>query len=333
MSRVRPTASVIVVNWNGELLLDRCLTSLAAQTYGEREVILVDNGSTDDSVGLVQRKFPEVQIVTLRENRGFAGGNCEGLKAAEGELIALVNNDVRLEAQWLERLCAAMAGHPEVGIGASKVLVEGTGRINSAGSGATTAGVGFNRGAGAPATAYERPELVFGGYGAAVLYRRAMLDDVGFLDEDFFLYQEETDLNFRAQLAGWKCLYVPDAVAHHVVGATADGQPGIRAYYHARNLELTWLKNTPLSLMIRFAHHKAIQELWSCWYHCVRGQLRPFIRAKWDTLRMLPGTLGKRRTVQRKRRVSSAYVKSLLAPVLGRELLRQKLLQVLGVKH
>jgi hypothetical protein len=160
-----------------------------------------------------------------------------------------------------------------------------------------------------------------------------MLDDVGFLDEDFFLYQEETDLNFRAQLAGWKCLYVPDAVAHHVVGATADSLPSVCAYYHARNLELTWVKNMPLALMMRFAHHKAIQEAWSFWYHCARGQWGPFIRAKRDALKMLPGTLGKRRTVQRKRRVSSAYVRGLLAPVLGRELLRQKLLQLSGVRH
>jgi GT2 family glycosyltransferase len=331
---MRPTASAIVVNWNGERLLDRCLTSLAGQTYGEREVILVDNGSTDDSVGFVRRRFPDVRIVALPENRGFAGGNCEGLKAAKGEFIALVNNDVRVEAQWLERLCAAMAEHPEAGICASKVLVEGTSRINSAGSGVTTAGVGFNRGAGAPASAYERPAWVFGGYGAAVLYRRTMLDDVGFLDEDFFLYEEETDLNFRAQLAGWKCLYVPDAVAHHLVGATANGLPGVRAYYHARNLELTWVKNMPGLLMMRYAHDKAVQETLSLWYHCVmRGQWRPFIRGKRDALKMLPRMLGKRRSVQRKRRVSSADVGALLAPVLGREWLRQKRLQLSGAKH
>jgi hypothetical protein len=166
---VRPTASVIVVNWNGERLLDGCLASLAVQTCREREVILVDNGSTDGSVDIVRRKFPEVRVVALPENRGFAGGDCAGLKAATGEFVALANNDVRVEAQWLERLGAAMAEHPEVGICASKVLVEGTGRINSAGSGVTTAGVGFNSGAGAPAPAYEQREWVFGGYGVAVL--------------------------------------------------------------------------------------------------------------------------------------------------------------------
>ena len=135
--------------------------------------------------------------------------------------------------------------------------------MNSAGDGLTTAGVGFNRGLGQNAAQFDASEPVFGACGAAVLYRRRMLEEIGFLDEDFFLYDEDTDLNFRAQLAGWKCIYVPSAVVYHVANATAKRLSDLHVYYHTRNLEFVWMKNMPLGLMLRFAHHKVIQELGS----------------------------------------------------------------------
>ena len=125
------------------------------------------------------------------------------------------------------------------------------------------------------------PEPVFGACGAAVLYRRRMLDEIGFLDEDFFLYDEDTDLNFRAQLAGWKCIYVPTAVAYHVANATSRRLSDLHVYYHTRNLEFVWIKNMPFEIMLRFAHHKVIQELGSLCYLCLRhGKWGPFFSGK-----------------------------------------------------
>ena len=138
--------TVIVLNWNGERLLGVCLEALLRQTYGNYEVILVDNGSKDSSVQLARENFPEVRLVQLAENKGFTGGNAAGLRVATGEYIALVNNDTRADPGWLENLAQPMRDDSKVGICASKLIIEGTDCIDSAGDGMTTAGVGFNRG-------------------------------------------------------------------------------------------------------------------------------------------------------------------------------------------
>jgi hypothetical protein len=323
------SASIIVVNWNRERLLKDCLFSLSRQSYSNYEIILVDNGSSDESVSVVKENFPAVKVVELTENRGFTGGNAAGLNVANGEFIALVNNDAWVERDWLERLLQPMLGDPGVGICASKLVIDGTEAIDSAGNGLTTGGVGFNRGLGRDRNHFSTSELIFGACGAAALYRRSMLDEIGFFDDAFFLYDEDIDLSFRAQLAGWKCRYVPDAVAHHKGNATSERLSGLHIYYHTRNLEFVWMKNMPAGLMIRFSHHKLIQELAAFGYICLRhGGWRPFLRGKRDALRMLPSMLKKRREVQRQRKVSNRYVKQILTPIFDRDYLIRKAYQM-----
>lgn len=325
-----PQVSIIVVNWNGQNFLDDCLSCLFSQTYVDREIILVDNNSSDASVGVVQEKFPAARIVRLSVNEGFTGGNAAGLRIATGEFIALVNNDTRTDRRWLERLVEPMIKDPTVGICAAKLIFDGTDRLNSAGDGLTTAGVGFNGGLNRPINQCENSELVFGACGAAVLYRRKMLDEIGFLDDDFFLYDEDTDLNFRAQLAGWKCAYVPDAIVYHKCNGTAGRLSDTHVYYHTRNLEFVWIKNMPLGLMVRFAHHKLVQEIGSFCYLCLRhGQWRSFFKAKRDAFRMLPTMWRKRRGIQARRRVSNAHVRSQLTPMLTGDFVRLKFRQLI----
>jgi len=187
--------SIIVVNWNGERFLKDCLGALSGQTYANYEIILVDNGSSDNSVCFTRKNFPEVKLVALRENTGFTGGNAAGLEVAVGDFVALVNNDARPEKTWLENLIHPMLEDRTIGIWASKLIVEDPRVLNSAGDGLTTAGVGFNRGLGQNAAQFDASEPVFGACGAAVLYRRRMLEEIGFLDEDFFLSDVDTDLN------------------------------------------------------------------------------------------------------------------------------------------
>jgi GT2 family glycosyltransferase len=297
--------------------------------YANGEIIFVDNGSIDSSVRFVAARFPMVKIVELRSNRGFTGGNAQGFKAAEGEFIALVNNDTRLECGWLGNLIAPMLHDRTIGICASKLIFNDQRRLNSAGDGLTTGAVGFNRGLGETPTVFKNADFVFGACGAAVLYRRQMLDEIGFLDDEFFLYDEDTNLNFRAQLAGWKCVYVPDAIAWHKGNATAGRLSDTHVYYHSRNLEFVWIKNMPLGLMLRFAHHKIIQEIGSFFYLCVRhGKWRPFFRAKIDALRMLPGMWRKRRMIQARRRVSNSYIRSLMTSMFTLDFAWQKLRQL-----
>lgn len=330
MTRLQPRlkVSIIVVNWNGERFLKDCLQSLSRQTYAQREIILVDNGSTDSSIRFVNESFPAVKIIQLSENRGFAGGNAEGLKVCQGEFIALVNNDTRVHDMWLENLMQPMVEGPKIGICAPKIIIDGPGKINSAGDGLTTAGVGFNRGLWSDRVLYNCREPIFGGCGAAVLYRRKMVEEIGFLDEDFFLYDEDTDLNFRAQLVGWKCVYVPDAVVHHKGNATAGRLSDLHVYHHTRNLEFVWVKNMPTALMLRFAHHKLVQEIGSFCYLCLRHmRWAPFFSGKRDALKMLPIMLKKRREIQERRRVSNRYIKGLLTPIFSWEMVRQKIRQ------
>ena len=251
-----------------------------------------------------------------------------GLNAASGEFIALVNNDAQAERDWLERLLQPMLADPGVGICASKLVIDGTEAIDSAGDGATTAGVGFNRGHWEDHRNYGTLDRVLGACAAASLYRYKMIDEIGFLDEDFFLYDEDVDLSFRAQLAGWKCMYVPDAVVYHKGNATAGRLSDTHVYYHTRNLEFVWIKNMPLGLMLRFVHHKIIQEIGSFCYLCLRHmKWRAFFRAKRDALKMLPVMLRKRKQIQKRRRVSNDYIRELLTSVFSLAMVRQKFVQ------
>lgn len=289
--------------------MEDCLSSLCRQTYTKREIILVDNGSTDSSVLYVKRNFPDVKIVELPDNTGFTGGNAAGLKATDGEFV--VNNNTREDGRWLEKLIQPMSQDARSGSAppnfSSRVV-----RINSAADGLTTAGVGFNRGLGVPSGLYDDPQLVFGACGAAVLYRRKMLDEIGFLDGDFFLYDEDTDLNFRAHLACWRCVYVPEAVLEHKGNATSIRLSSVHVYYQTRNLEFVGIKNMPALLMLRFAHHKLLEEIGSFCYLCLRhGKWVPYFRGKIDALKMLPRMWEKRRAIQA-RRVPNSYLRSLM---------------------
>lgn len=328
---MKPKVSIIVVTWNGRELLGNCLASLYRQRYTDREIILVDNGSVDSSAHFVMNAFPDVKIVVLSDNKGFTGGATAGFAASSGEFIALLNDDAEADDQWLENLLQAMETDPRTGICASKILRADDGTIDSAGDGATTWGVGYKRGLGKDVCCYSSQGYVFGACGAAALYRRTMLESIGFLDELFVLHYEDADLNFRAQLAGWKCLYVPTALAYHKVGATVPAWSEEHVYYHARNLEALWIKNMPVALMLRFAHHKLLQEIASFLYVCLmRRQWKAYLRAKRDAILLLPSQLTRRRRIQSKRTVSNWYLKSMLTPLLDRELIQQKTRQWRG---
>jgi GT2 family glycosyltransferase len=308
--------------------LNECLSTLSRQIYSSYEIIVVDNGSSDGSVEFLRKNFPHVQLVQLADNNGFAGGNIKGLEVAQGKFIALLNNDTRVDENWLNNLIQPMLSDPTIGICSSKLILNGTGKLESAGDGLTTWGVGFKRGFEQDPALYNLPDLVFGASAAACLYRRKMLDAIGFLDNDFFFNDEDTDLNFRAQLGGWKCIYVPYAIVYHRVNATIGRMSDLHVYYHARNLEFLWLKNMPTGLMLRYAHHKLLQEFGSFCYLCLRlGKWKPFFLAKRDALRLLPKMWKKRQLIQEKRKVPNCYIQSLLTPVFSREIIRQKIRQ------
>ncbi len=318
--------SVTVVNYNGEKFILHSLQCLMKQKIQGLEIIVVDNASMDNSVSLIRREFPMVTLIENPVNSGFAGGNNLGLRAAKGEFIALLNSDAFPEAEWLAQLLEGMKTDPKIGICASKLIIDGTDLVDSAGDGCTTALKGFKRGEMKPQRRYDRMENIFGACGGAVLYRRAMIEEIGFFDGDFFLIHEDTDLNFRAQLAGWKCLYVPKAVVYHRVRSTIGHYSDIAIYYSNRNADLVWIKNTPGWLMLRYLHHKILSDLASLLFFGIRKKrFWLFLRAKVDVLRLLPIMLKKRRRVQRMKRVSNRDITCLLTSIWEKEYIKIRL--------
>lgn len=310
---MRPTISVVVLNWNGQIHLEECLSSLRTQTFRDFEVILVDNGSQDGSVPFVRARFPEMRVVALAENRGFAGGNNAGLSVAQGEYIALLNNDTLADPGWLAALRRATQERAECGMWASRVVLFDQPEIlDSAGDGLTMAGAPFKRGHLQLAIHYDQSQEVFGPSGAAALYRRCVLEELGGLDEDFFLIHEDVDLALRARLRGYCCRYVPEAVVRHKVNASLGYMSREYVFYGQRNLEYLFLKNLPFALLLRCLLAHLLFDLLAFGHFTLRGHSLTFLQAKGAALRALPAVLHKRRMVQQQRRIPVSALLSLL---------------------
>lgn len=304
-----PRASIIVVTFNNKTILSETIRSLLSQSYNDFEVVVIDNNSTDGTYEFVRNNFPGIICIKMDKNTGFAAGNNTALKYSKGEFIALLNNDAVAQRGWLESLVNAMDSSPDAGICASKMLVHGTNIIDSAGDGFSKVLKGFKRGEWENNGKYSRREYVFGACAGAALYRRKMLDEIGFFDEDFFLIHEDTDLNFRAQLAGWKVLYVPDAVVHHKVRSSIGRMSDIAVYYTLRNSEFVRLKNIPLPVFIRCLPEFVVGMLAEFLYFTIKyGKLWLYLKAKADALRLLPQMLKKRRLIMKTKKVSNKYL-------------------------
>ena len=295
--------SIVVLNYNGLRYLDDCLSSLAMQTIRDFEVIVVDNASTDGSVEHIEANFPWVRLVINKKNLGFAGGTNSGIRAARGELIFTFNNDARADSRLLEHLQKPMSdpnmANSKVGVCAAKMLFP-DGRINSAGICVSRSGAAWDRGMfESDEGQYNLQEEVFGACAGAALYRKKMLDEIGLFDEDFFLYMEDVDLAFRGRLAGWKCIYVPEAVVYHHHGGTAGFGSDLSIYYGNRNVIWYAIKDFPTRLLITSLPFILARNLAVIPYYALRGQGRVILKSKLDALLGIPKMLGKRQRVQR----------------------------------
>lgn len=252
--------SIIIVNWNGEKHLRVCLDSLRKQIYKNFEIILVDNGSQDGSVNFVKSNYPEVKIIGLDRNFGFAQGNNIGIKEAfkndQIKYIVALNNDTEVKVDWLEKLINTAKENEKVGAVASKTLffderdkIDSVGDFFSSGTlKVVTRGHGEkDRGQ------YDKIEECFSARAAACLYKREMLEDINlwgdYFDSSYFAYIEDTDLSMRARLIGWQIIYEPRAVVYHKVAATsAKISNTFKKYYSGRNRIMTVLKNLPVKM-------------------------------------------------------------------------------------
>jgi GT2 family glycosyltransferase len=328
-----PEISVIVVNFNGKHLLKTCLESIHNQSLKNLEIIIVDNASTDGSVEYMRNLFPDINVLSLSENSGFAKANKEGLKTAHGDYIMLLNNDIEASQRCIQNLYEAMDAHPDVGICASKMIVYGQDTIDSAGDGFITSLKGYKRGEGLPSDLYNSEEYIFGACAGAALYRRKMLYEIGFLDEDFFLIHEDSDFNFRAQLSGWKTFYVPSAVVYHKVRSSIGSMSDNEVYHTLRNIEFVRIKNIPVGLFIRCLPGFIIGTVSEFLYYALKhGKPGLFLKAKKDALKKLRPMLEKRKEIMKLKKVDTGYLLSIMTPIWKGELFSMKIKKLFSKK-
>lgn len=318
--------TVVVVNWNGKRYLEACLNSLRGQAYRRLEVILVDNGSTDDSLDLVARSFPEVKVIALHRNAGFGAANNVAIRHANSRYVALLNNDTEADPNWIAELVGALEQHPEIGFCASKMLLHRDRKlIDACGDFYTVEGFAGNIGHLLPADHYREPVEVFGACAGAVMYRRSVLEDIGPFDEEFFLVHEDTDLNFRACLLGHRCLFVPTAVVYHHVNATIGTGSDLSVFLGSRNTEYVYFKNMPTSLVVRYAAlHLAANGLLFLLY-LSWGKGWPFLKGKLAVFAALRRLLRERRRIQGRRRLRDSELEELLTHGWLQQGLRRRL--------
>lgn len=310
-----PLVSVIIPNWNGASLLPACLDALRAQTYPALEILLVDNASRDDSVDIVRCGYPEVHLVELPENLGLTGGVNAGIRVASGEIIALLNNDAEAEPDWVFALVRALSAYPEAGSVASKMLLHDRRDVlNSAGDTYGLDGLPANRGVWEKdAGQFDGDTYIFGACGGAAAYRRRMLDEIGLFDEDLFMYCEDVDIAWRGQIAGYRCVFAPDAVVYHRLSATGGGITS--SYYTGRNTLFVLAKDYPPALLKRHWPQIIAAQMHIAWdaIRAWRGEAaRARLRGQLAGLRGFRRWARKRQEVYRRRRLSDQEIEGLM---------------------
>ena len=295
--------TVIIVNWNGGHLLAQCLRDLLRQSVQPARILVMDNGSSDGSAEQAAQ-LPGVTVRLLGQNFGFAGGNNRAFSECDTEYVALLNPDAFPESDWLEKLVAAAEVHPEMAALGSRQMMHGTDNVvDGLGDVYHVSGLVWRDGYGCLLRDSDAlPREIFSSCSGAVLYRRDALVNVGGFDEDYFCYVEDVDLGFRLRLAGYRTMYVPDAVVHHVGSATTGGQHSDFSVYHGhRNLVWTFVKNMPGVLFWLLLPLHVVLNLVSILWFALRGQGAVILRAKRDALLGLPKMWRKRQQIQKAR--------------------------------
>lgn len=272
--------SVIILNYNGRknlgVLLEKCLESVLKTDYPNFEVLFVDNASTDNSAEFVKRKFGQNQklrIIRNKRNFGFAEGNNIGIRNAQGEYIALLGSDIRVDPKWLKELAKAIQ-LPEIGAAQSKLLrMDEPHLFDCAGGFIDYYGYSNDRGHGEEDRGqYNFFDEIFYAKGAACILKRKVLKEVGLFDQEFFIYYEDADLCWRMRLRGYKIIFVPTSIVYHTTGKTISKlQKSIQRYFFTRNLMFTLLKNYNRRNFCKYSIILSILELRNALLFTIRG--------------------------------------------------------------
>jgi GT2 family glycosyltransferase len=316
------------LNWNGKEYLPACLDSLLEQSCKDFETIVVDNGSSDGSLELLQECYPWVHVVPLSVNSGFASGNNAGFAVSSGKLIVTLNNDTRVEPDWLAELVAPAEARQDVGMVASRICSwDEPDMIDSLGVAVCRDGMsrGSRRRCSFSALSLDRWEEILIPSACAALYRREMVEQIGFFDDDFFAYCEDTDLGLRGRIAGWNALLARDAVVYHRYSRSGGEFSPFKLYLVERNHYWVALKNFPVGMLLAL-------PFWTMIRYLVQVQLvfrskgagaqfrntpslalvKALTSGMWDAARRFPLLYCKRRKVKSSRRLTSAETRGLI---------------------
>ena len=310
-----PEVLVVIVNYNGGGLLARAVEAMQRQTFAGYRLVVIDNASADDSIVSLRKRHPETEVLAVGANLGFAAANNLAVRTFLGSRwIALLNPDAFPEPEWLQNLVKAANSEPGVAAFASRTLdASDNSLLDGAGDAYHVSGRYWRRGYRRPAYhRFEQREEIFAACAAAALYSREAWEQLGGMDEDFFCYGEDVDLGFRLQLAGYRCSYVPTAVAHHYGSAVTGERSDFSTYHGQRNLVWVYVKNMPPLLFWPLLPYHLIINFAALLGCAMRGQGGIALKAKLHAVSGLGAAWRKRSSIQRQRRVSTSRIWGLL---------------------
>ena len=308
--------SIIIPNFNGKEHLKTCFDSIKNQTYKNYEIIFTDNNSTDESVKFTEDNYPEINLIKLDHNTGFARAVNEGIKNSKGEYVLLLNNDTECDKFFLEEMLSGFKSETTGSVACKMLNYSDRTKIDDAGDFIKFWGSPYARGhSETDLGQYDNEEYIFGACAGAAIYKREVFDKVGLFDEDFFAYYEDVDFSFRMQLEGYKCFYNPKAVCYHKRGATTNSKMGFQTALCEQNLIALRIKNYPAAMLLKrfplfiLARIKRYFNFltghsFSLFACAVKGYLKGIMK--------IPESLSKRKMIQSKRKVSTEYIESIL---------------------
>ena len=314
--------SVVIPNWNGVEHLDLCFASLYKQTYKDIDIILVDNNSSDTSVKFTRKNYPDIKILQMDRNTGFAKAVNEGINFSlnypEIEYILILNNDIECDENFIEEMLKGFTTKDTGSVACKMLNFYNRMMIDDAGDFIKKKGSPYARGHGEiDQGQYDEEGFILGACGGAAIFKKEVFDEVGLFDEDFFAYYEDIDFSLRLQLGGYKCFYNPKAVCYHKRGATTKDATGFQTMLCEKNLVALRVKNYPFRILLkylpyfffvrfrrynRFRTEQSSKVFWSA----VKGYFKG--------LKELPGSLSKRKKIQKNMKVKPEYIESLFTP-------------------
>lgn len=321
-----PSVTVVVPSLHCDANLQECVTSLLGQSWPRLSIVIVDNSGQGRARRMLTDS-PQIHVLENAENLGFGAAVNRGFREFPADYLATLNDDATASADWTRHLVEALENDPAAGMAASKVILAGTDRLDSAGMSVARDGSSRQRGHHEPERFHDNPCEVLLPSGCAAMYRRRMLDQTGLFEEDFFLYCEDTDLGLRGRWAGWKCLYVPEARVFHRYSASAGAASSLKAWLVERNRIRLVVRNFPASMLLASFPWAAARYFWHgvdlFFGHGKAAEFRrregstwrlPWLvfKAHLDALRRLPELLRQRNAIARRRRTTSGEFRALL---------------------